>query len=146
MVFDHEKLDVYRLALDFVGWAFSLCSDLSGPHRHARDQLIRASQSIPLNIAEGNGKRSRADRQRFWGIARGSAFECAAVLDVLLECKAVPPQLTEPGKETLHRIVSMLTKMTRSPGRVREDPTGYGEIGCDIENGHEEEQECEDGP
>lgn len=47
------------------------------------DQLDRASTSIPLNIAEGNGKYTPKDRCRFFDIARGSAFECAAVLDVL---------------------------------------------------------------
>ena len=139
MEFDHEKLDAYRLALDFVGWAFSMCADLSGPHCRARDQLTRASQSIPLNIAEGNGKRSRADRLRFWGIARGSAFECAAVLDVLVRCDAKTPEEVEHGKKMLHRIVSMLTKMTEPTGSVREDGFGYGEIGSDIE--HEYEQE-----
>ena len=65
MQFDHEKLDVYRVSLDFAGWVFQLCGKLTGLNRHARDQILRASQSIPLNIAEGNGKRSPADRRRF---------------------------------------------------------------------------------
>jgi len=44
MKFDHEKLDVYRVSLEFVGWAFVLCKGLSGLNRHPRDQLLRASQ------------------------------------------------------------------------------------------------------
>ena len=49
-----------------------------------RDQLQRASTSIPLNVAEASGKTGTADRARFCAIARGSALECAAILDVLL--------------------------------------------------------------
>ena len=56
-IFDHEKLDVYRLALEYVAESFRIAKGLSGLHRHARDQWLRAAQSIPLNIAEGNGKR-----------------------------------------------------------------------------------------
>lgn len=51
-MFDHERLDVYRVSLTFVGWSNRLCKGLSGLDRNARDQLIRSSQSIPLNIAE----------------------------------------------------------------------------------------------
>ncbi len=64
MQFGHEKLDVYRLSIDYVAWAYSLAKNLRGVDRHARDQLLRASQSIPLNIAEGNGKGTNADRRR----------------------------------------------------------------------------------
>ena len=77
-IFDHEKLDVYRLALDYVADSFRIAKDLTGLHCHARDQWLRAAQSIPLNIADGNGKRSLKDRSRFFDIARGSALECAA--------------------------------------------------------------------
>ena len=54
----HEKLDVYRLAIDYVAWVYQTAGGLNGIHRPARDQWLRASQSIPLNIAEGNGKAS----------------------------------------------------------------------------------------
>jgi len=52
----HEKLDVYRLSLRYVAWVYERANDLVGVHRPARDQWLRASQSIPLNIAEGNGE------------------------------------------------------------------------------------------
>ena len=82
-VFDHEKLDIYRVSLDFAAWSYRLCKMLKGSDRHARDQILRASQSIPQNVAEGNGKRSGPDRRRFFEIARGSALECASILDIL---------------------------------------------------------------
>ena len=82
--FDHDRLDVYRLSIEYVAAAFASSRSLEGLHRHARDQWLRAAQSIPLNIAEGNGKRSLKDRARFLDIARGSALECAAIQDVLV--------------------------------------------------------------
>jgi len=84
MALGHEKLDVYRLAIRYVAWVFECSEELNGAHRHARDQWLRASQSIPLNIAEGNGKTAEADRRRYFEIARGSALECAAIQDVLV--------------------------------------------------------------
>ena len=80
--FDHERLDVYRLSIDYVARSFEAVQPLEGLHRHARDQWLRAAQSIPLNIAEGNGKRNLKDRARFQDIARGSVLECAAIQDV----------------------------------------------------------------
>jgi four helix bundle protein len=84
--FDHEKLDVYREAIAFCGWVGKLLIEIS-VKASAKDQLDRASTSLPLNIAEGNGKFSDADRSRFLEIARGSALECAACLDVLVARK-----------------------------------------------------------
>ena len=69
--FDHQRLDVYRLSIEYVAASFDSSESLTGRHRHARDQWLRAAESIPLNIAEGNGKRSRKDRARFLDIARG---------------------------------------------------------------------------
>jgi four helix bundle protein len=125
MPFDHEKLDVYRVSLEFVSWSFDICTRLSGPNRHARDQLLRSSQSIPQNIAEGNGKRSPADRQRFFEIARGSALESAASLDILVTCRAISSTEAAQGKQRLHRVVSMLTRMTEPAMEVREEAATY---------------------
>ena len=81
--FDHEKLEVYRESIAFVAW---LSDVLEGSLRigDVKDQLDRASTSIPLNLAEGNGKFGPKDRCRFFDIAHGSALECAAGLEVLV--------------------------------------------------------------
>ena len=73
-----------------------------------KDQLDRASTSIPLNTAEGNGKYALKDRCRFFDIARASALECAAGLDVLVAKGKLTPDQVRPGKEHLQRIVRML--------------------------------------
>jgi four helix bundle protein len=63
MALGHEKLDLYPAAIEYVGWAYRYCEKLKG-HRNAKDQLLRASQAIALNIAEGNGKATNGDRRR----------------------------------------------------------------------------------
>lgn len=105
--FDHEKLEVYREAIAFVAWLSTL---LEGTIRigEVKDQLDRASTSIPLNIAEGNGKYTPKDRCRFFDIAHGSALECAAGLDILVARARATPDQIRPGKENLQRIVRML--------------------------------------
>jgi four helix bundle protein len=81
--FDHERLDVYRLSIEYVAFSYGIAKTLAGLNRPARDQWLRAAQSIPLDIAEGNGKQSPTDKNRFFEIARGSALECASIPDVL---------------------------------------------------------------
>jgi len=105
--FDHEKLEVYREAITFVGWLSAL---LEGTVRigDVKDQLDRACTSIPLNIAEGNGKYAPKDRCRFFDIAHGSALECAAGLDVLVAKGKLTLDQIHHGKESLQRIVRML--------------------------------------
>jgi four helix bundle protein len=141
--FDHEKLDVYREAIAFCAWAGELLSEIA-VKAAAKDQLDRASTSVPLNIAEGNGKFSGKDRARFLEIARGSALECAACLDVLVARKLVAPEQIEPAKENLARIVQMLMGMLRRFSErgdfLREDA---GEYGFEHEHEHENENENE---
>jgi four helix bundle protein len=124
MAFGHEKLDVYRAAIEYVGWAYRFCEALTG-HRNAKDQLLRASQAIPLNIAEGNGKGTDGDRRRYFEIARGSALECGAVQDVLQVCGAITPEENEKAKALLDRIVAMLTKLGQRGYAVCEEPGEY---------------------
>ncbi len=99
--------------MEYVRWAFDLCERLKGQHRHARDQLLRASSANPLNIAEGNGKATAPDRRRYFQIARGSALECVAIQDVLQVSRAISAEENVKGKNMLDRMVAMLTKLGR---------------------------------
>jgi four helix bundle protein len=126
--FDHEKLDVYREAIDFCGWVGEFLAAISAK-TVAKDQLYNASTSIPLNIAEGNGKFSAKDRARFLEIARGSALECAACLDVLFVRKLASETRVAEQKERLARIVQMLIGLLRKFSEraevLREDEAAY---------------------
>jgi four helix bundle protein len=126
--FDHEKLDVYQEAIAFCGWVGEFLSAISA-RAAAKDQLDRASTSIPLNIAEGNGKFSAKDRARFFEMARGSALECAACLDVLLVRKLATEEQVVLSKERLARIVQMLVgllrKFSERAGVLREEESEY---------------------
>ncbi|TWT94935.1 four helix bundle protein [Neorhodopirellula pilleata] len=136
-IFDHNRLDVYRLSIEYVSAAFEISKTLSGLHRHARDQWLRAAQSIPLNIAEGNGKRSLKDRARFLDIARGSAFECAAIQDVLAVSGGLDNKTSRDMKLKLKRVVSMLTRMAIKFDGVKEPSYNYL-VAIDYEHEHRE--------
>ena len=127
--FDHEKLDVYQLQLRFVTWLADLFEELhiAKPRRVAEtlDQLDRASLSVLLNIAEGNGRRASQQRVRFFDDARGSATECAACLDALAAKCAVESGRVAEGKALLIRVVSILSRLVeRFEEKVEADATG----------------------
>jgi four helix bundle protein len=111
-MFGFQRLDVYRASIDFLGQMSKLATRLPRGHGDLLDQLRRATLSVPLNIAEGSGKFSR-DAVRFYTIARGSALECAAVLDALEAMATVDEAELKRGRELLERIVSMLTGLIR---------------------------------
>jgi four helix bundle protein len=100
-----------------------------GRTREVCDQLDRASLSALLNTAEGNGKRQRQVRAKFFDDARGSATECAACLDALVAKRIVLPERIEAGKDLLLKIVSMLSglvnRFDNSPDTLREDSPEY---------------------
>ena len=141
--FDHERLDVYQEAIAFCGWVGDLLNEIAAKAA-AKDQLDRASTSLPLNIAEGNGKFSDADRSRFLEIARGSALECAACLDVLAVRKLVATERIVPAKEQLVYIVNMLMGMLkRFSGRAEFLREGEGKhaVGFDHDHYHDHEHD-----
>ena len=113
--FDHQRLDVYQAAVKFAGWRRHLVGALPGGNADLANQIARASTSIVLNIAEGCGEFSRPDRVRFYRMARRSAAECAAVLDLVEELDLSPARTLEDGRALLSRIIAMLTALSRQP-------------------------------
>ena len=130
--FDHEKLDVYQLELRLIEWVAPLLDEVSGSAKgrthEVCDHLDRASLSALLNTAEGNDRRQRQTKAKFFDDARGSATECAACLDALVAKKVAVPERIEEGKLLLLRIVSMLCGLVDrfdSDSRLHEDPVEY---------------------
>jgi four helix bundle protein len=141
--FDHERLNASQIALAFNEWAGEFLS-ISTAKAAAKDQLDRAATSIPLNIAEGNGKFSKRDRARFFDIARGSALESAAALDVLVWRKLLAEEQIAPAKEQLVQIVNMLMGLLKSLGYVFGSGNAIVREETEFEFHSEQEQEQEE--
>ena len=114
MAFDHEKLDVYKLAIEFMARADGIVESLPRGRGYLGDQLQRAALSIVLNIAEGAGKYSPADKGAFYARARGSVTESAAVLDVCVKLELVVEPVVDENKQLLERLSQMLTKLIKA--------------------------------
>jgi four helix bundle protein len=112
-VLDHEKLDAYHIAIEFVILTDTVVEHLPRGRGYLSDQLQRAALSIPLNIAEGAGEYSIDEKVRFYRMAKRSATECAGVLDVCRKLHLLDEQRYMKGRELIVRIVSILTKMAQ---------------------------------
>ena len=99
MYFGHEKLTVYSVALGVARWAQEV-----GARRSLKDQLVRAADSVVLNIAEAAGLPPGDARRHHFRIALGSAAEVAAAIDLI---GAVGPA------EDIRRVGAMLAKLSR---------------------------------
>jgi four helix bundle protein len=106
---DHERLEVYQLALEFHATVMRLVPRRG--HRHLRDQLERASLGVVLCIAEGAGRTAAKDKRRFYAMARGSATESAAVLDVLHLRAVASAQDCRQAHAIAVRLVQMLSRL-----------------------------------
>jgi four helix bundle protein len=108
-----QKMDVYRCAIEFVAIAETVASQIPRGHADLRDQLRRAALSVSLNIAEAAGRSTDTDAARHYAIARGSAMECAAVLDVARALGSLQETQHRKAIELLARVVAMLTRLCR---------------------------------
>jgi four helix bundle protein len=125
--FGHDRLAVYAAALEFLQLVENLL-EAPGTRRHLLDQLDRAGTSIVLNIAEGAGEFSPPEKARFYRMARRSATECAAVLDIFQIRGHSNTESLLNGRQKLWEIVAMLTSMiNRSRDTaVQEEASSYG--------------------
>ena len=111
--FGYERLDAYRCSLEFLEQAYRLIDQLPKGYATLADQLRRSSLSIPLNIAEGTGKSSSAERSRYYQIARGSALECSAIIGCCLRLRILDQQVLLTSRSLLYRVVQMLSKLVK---------------------------------
>ena len=109
-----RKLDVHQVAVRFLPLAAAIADSLPPRYASLADQLRRASLSLPLDTAEGSGKRSGPDQRRFYAIARGSAMECAAILDACTALTLIEQPRAEEADQLLLSTVRMLSKMCLS--------------------------------
>jgi len=117
--FDHERLDVYQAAVDFVVVANGIVEHFPRGRAYLADQLQRAAVSIPLNVAEGAGEFSSKDKARFYRMALRSATECAAIIDVAHRLGLIEREQSAESRALLARVVAMLTRMVQRNSRNR---------------------------
>jgi len=113
-MFDFENLDVYKKSKDFNRDIFRFVKANKQIDSYLRDQLKRASISIVLNIAEGSGKFSKADKRNFYTIARGSTYECVSIFEVILEEGQMSRDLFNEFYQKLETISKMLLGLINS--------------------------------
>lgn len=115
MAFLFENLDVYKRAVTFATDIEALLFEQRrSVSRGLSDQLSRASLSIPLNIAEGNGRWHHADKRQFFWIARGSVFECVPLLQMLKTKNCISDCDYIELRNDLEALGKMLTKLVQA--------------------------------
>ena len=108
-----QKLDVSRRAIEFLALASQIATSAPRGNSFLTEELKPAALSIPLNIAEGAGRFGAPDGARFYGIARGSAMECKAIVDAFAVPQLALEDTRRQAMELLTRIVEMLTRRCR---------------------------------
>ena len=114
MAFDHHKLDVYRRSLQLLETCDEVVNQLPPGRAHLRDQMDRAASSIVANIAEGAGEFSRKEKARFYRMARRSAIEQAAWLEIIARRHEAPEPVLKRALQQAQDVVSMLVKLIQS--------------------------------
>ena len=117
-LFDFERLDVYRVAVEFDRVAQSFLGKLTA---YDRDQIGRASRSIIQNICEGCGKRTWPDKRRYYDSARASEMECGSLVEHQARFRTIDAEQHRLARSLLIRLVQMLTKLTRSRAWTKRD-------------------------
>ena len=111
MQFSQTK--IYRKTMDLIDLSQIVLRDLPLGYGFLAEQLRRAASSIPLNFAEGYGKRTPKEQRRFFMIARGSTNEVAAILDVGYRLGVITKDKHEQGMELCDHLTRMLTRFRR---------------------------------
>jgi four helix bundle protein len=133
----HEKLRVYQFALEHAAWMHAVLTGIA-QSAVVLDHWDRAAVSIIEGLANGNSRRSRADRNRFFDVAIGSALECAACLDICRCRSMISNDQMNVGKKLLQAIVRMTIGLRDAQSScVREDQESYDAKVLDIYFAHE---------
>ena len=112
MPFMFENLEVYKKAMAFVVEVYALNGSLKD--RTIKDQLRRASMSIPLNIAEGQGRMHGREKRQFYNTARGSLLECVPLLQLCWKLRYLDDNKYNYLYQNINEVSRMLSGLIRS--------------------------------
>ena len=113
-MFDFEKLTVYQKTNSLNISILKYLQRSKEIDPYLKDQLKRATLSIVLNLAEGTGRISKAEKKRFYTIARSSVFECVAIISVLKDCQTMEKQLFVEYYSCYEEVSKMLLALYRN--------------------------------
>ncbi len=113
-MFDFENLEVYKKSKRLNSNILKFVRDNKQIDSYIRDQLRRASISVVINIAEGSGKFSKADKRNFYTIARGSVYECVSLFEIIREESQVTPVEFNNFHKGLEEVSKMLFGLINS--------------------------------
>lgn len=120
MGFLFEKLEVYQKSLALASELIATADSLPSNLRTMSDQLRRAAVSIPSNIAEGNSRFHKAERMHFFRISRGSAFECATLIDLCSLRNALTKEQAVEVKQRLEEVSKILFALAKNADKKAE--------------------------
>lgn len=113
-MFDFENLDVYKKAKELNKEILKLLKENRNIDQYIRDQLRRATISMVINIAEGSGKFSKADKRNFYTIARGSVYESVSLLEIIFEEGSIPKEKFDDFYQKFETLSKMLLGLINS--------------------------------
>jgi len=109
MAFMFENLQVYQKAVDFTDRVTALTEQFRRGYSFLGDQLNRAALSTATNLADGNGRFTKADRKHFFVIARGSVQECVPLIEIARRRGLVDAAEQDALREELETIARMIS-------------------------------------
>ena len=134
MAFNVENLKVYQRAVDFADAIITTTQAFPRGYYFISDQLNRASTSIAANIAEGNGRFTKADRKHFFVIARGSVHECLPLLELAARRSLIKAEKKEDLVSELEEMSRMLAGLIQGTDHRRSAPLSFRNGGGSINN------------
>jgi len=118
--FPHVALNMYTESIDAVRWLHLLLQEHSAKSRMKRKLDVSTTGTV-LNIAEGYGRVSSADQNRFMKTAYEHAYQTILLLDLLVARKVMPADRIAHGKAIQARVISMLHGWIRKHRETEDD-------------------------
>lgn len=113
--FGFEKLEIYHQSVDMAASVYQVTQSFPKDERFGlTNQLRRAATSVTLNIAEGSGRESKKDLAHFLILARGSAYEVVAALQLAVRLGYLKPEQTLDINEEARVISAKITALARN--------------------------------
>ena len=110
-MFAFQKLEVYRLSVDFVKGVYSLINTFPDTERFALCSQIRRAAVIPSNIAEGVSRISDKEKAHYIEISYGSLMEVFCQMEIAKELGYITDGQFEEIEEKVERLSKLLSTL-----------------------------------